>query len=324
MDINRYERVFNNAYRTAGTPDRSRSFQGWKLRAHVTREALETLWIEHCKQVEAIRAEFQPGPAQTRIAPIVDDWNAVLRIAKNRVLDDLNDVMDAKREQLRKAQGAPSTEMVNLLTVLGMRSKVSAVEIAEAASKLAGNIHALMVLRDIAEKNRVEFPEVSVEKLEKDLDAAEDFARSKVESIGTPLNDLSYRDRLFWTVRDGGEARYFFQSLDTTGFTAVLADNVKEAKPTHQRMTSPIDLRTFGHQNAVRIFLRGDENIGLIAAQFGVSTSAIATANPGKDLNRLRAEDSLIVPGTYLVESNTRGSIVQGQCIPVTFDSPAE
>nr|AHF27189.1 hypothetical protein [uncultured bacterium Contig1777] len=323
MDINKYERIFDAAYRTAGTPDKAKTLQGWKLRAHVTREALETLWAEHCKQVEAIRAEFQPGPAQTRIAPLVDDWNAVLRIAKNRVLDDLNDVMDAKREQLRKAQDAPSTEVINLLTVLGMRSKVSAAEIAEAASKCSGNVHALMVLRDLAEKNGVEFPDISVEKLEKDLDAAEDFARSKVESIGTPMSDLSYRDRLFWQVQDGGEAAFFFKPLDS-GFTAVLADNVKEAQPTHQRMTSPIDLRTFDHQNAVRVFLRGDENVSLIAAQFGVSTSAIATANPGKDLNRLRAEDSLIVPGTYLVESNTRGSIVQGQCIPVTFDSPAE
>lgn len=322
--ITEYTRIFENARKTAGRVDEAKTLKAWKARAVVTRGALDELRAEYARDVAAINAEYRPAAAAQRVGPLTEAFKDICKTAKEKMAADLEDVMAAKRQQLSKAQGAPSTDMVNLLTVLGMRTKLTAAEVAEAASKLTGNIPALCALRDISAKHDISFTDISVESMEHDLETAENFARGKIDTVDIPAGQMDYRTRLFWASPDG-EAAYFFGKVDD-GFTAALVEHepTKESKntpdrPTHERVSTPIDLRVSpsSSANAVRVFLRGDETAPMIAAQFGTSVKAIQANNPGKDMAHLRQGDELIVPSTSIIKTNTPGSVLPEQCLPI-------
>ena len=318
MLMTNYTRIFENAHRPTGKVDEAKTMKAWKERATVTRDALTELRRQYDADRDAINAKYKPTAAAERIAPLTADYEAVVAVAKKRLNDDLDSVMQAKREQLSRAQDAPTDSAVRLLSVLNMRTSISATEIAEAASKMNGNIPALLALRDIAHKHDVSFPDVAVDVIEADMEAAETFARGKIDSVAVPLKDLNYRDRLFWTSPDG-EAKYFFGKVDN-GFAAVLVDEPAkqpepEAQNGHIRQSTAQDIRSANTRtaNATRIFLRGNEKLSIVAGQFGITEDMIRTATHH---DMMSTTTSASMMRAALVETIRRQYFTQPAVIP--------
>ena len=326
MSYAHYLRIFDNANKPDGRIDRSGTLSAWKQRAMVTRSALEVLRGEYEKEVAKVNTTYKPAAAAERIRPLREDFDEVAKIAKDRVLTDLNAVLAAKRQALSRSQDAPSEDVVRLLTVLKMRTSLTDAEVAEAAGKMHGNLPALAALRDIAEKSGVTFPRLDVEDMEQNLERAESFALSRIESIDKATDDLGYMERLFWADVPG-EAATIFGAVDGA-FTSPLEQPKpmtppsESTQPSHVYSATPIDVRTSTTRGAdgTKIYLRGGEGIGTIAAQFGVTLDQIRRFNPEADLYDLKQGDTVIVPGTRMsvFRDNTR-AVVEDQCVPISL-----
>lgn len=219
--------------------------------------------------------------------------------------------MEAKRKQLSKCLDAPSDEDLRLLSVLRMRNSLTDGELATASEKLNGNLQSLRTLADIAADRDLYFPHVAdAGELDEMLIRAEQFARESVESISTPVEQMSYLDRCFWTAPGTGPAVAFFEPVDNLRFTS----------PQDKRGLELVG--DLGNPNAALVYCTGNESLPLIAIQFGVSTADIQTANPNLDCNHLRNGDELIVPSTRFKTSDAVGCVGIGQVV-ATYYTPA-
>lgn len=310
-----YALLFDRATRTNGLIDKDKTLAGWHQKAIVTREALQMVREKRDADIAEIKKTYQTEAANARIAPLLEEYSAVVSTAKQRAIDALQPVIDAKRRTLEKAADAPSEETVRLLSVVRMLDSLSAAEITDAAGKVGGNIHALKVLSDLAKRNGLYFPDIDLAKMQSDIDKAEQFALESIESMDVPTNEMGYKQRLFWMAPGTGEAKYFFDALDNQTFTAATIEDAGQSKAESKAAENPLKTPAKSGYNAVKITLRGDETAAGIAMQFGISTSDIRRANPDKDLASLRYMDTLVIPATRFHVSNAPGAIVEGQCL---------
>ncbi len=318
MAIRIYQNIFEAARRD-GNPDQTLTLKGFQRRAAVVRGALQLAADKYLADLKELGETYSAKAFDERRKPLDDEYSGLLRFAKQRCEDDLEAVIAAKRAQFTKCSGAPSAEQLRLLQALQMRSEVPAHEIQHYARQFSDNIPALRVLREIAQKNGVPFPDVgNAEIFEEQLSAARDYALEMLESMGeTDDKELNFRQLSFWKYPDTTtEADAFFGPLDGSFLTAPQ----KTGRAAEEASAETIEPGK--KPNAVKVYLRGDESLGGISMQFGLDSSEIRAANPGYDFSQMLAGDSIIVPATRLRVSNNPGSVVEGQCV-LTHYKPA-
>lgn len=295
-----------------GTPDKAKTLKAFQRRAIITREALKLASEQYQADLKELGETYKQKALEERRKPLDDEYKAIVKLAKERCLDDLESVLEGKRKQFDRSNDAPTEEQVRLLTVLGMRSDLTAAEVANVAEKLNDNIPACRLLRDIAKRHGIPFPDVgNADIFTEAMEAAEDYAKQMIDGMDN-VDDkaLSYRQLCFWKYPDEPtEADRYFARLD---------NNVLSAPQETEAPAIPAGKRP----NAVRVFLRGDENLGGIAMQFGINSSEIRSANPNTDFSRLTHGTSIIVPAGTLKVTNEPGSIIPGQCTPAYFEPP--
>lgn len=320
--INTYQTYRNifEAARRDGNPDQGLTFKSFQRRSAVIRGALQLAAEKYLADLKELGETYSAKAFDERRKPLDNEYSELLKFAKQRCEDDLSTVIAAKRDQYAKCSGAPSAEQLRLLQALQMRSEVSAHEIQHYARELSDNIPALRVLREVAQKNGVPFPDVgNAEIFEEQLSAARDYSLKMLESLGeTDDNELNYRQLSFWKYADTmTEADGIFGPLDGSFLTAP-QKTVQAAGEDRVETIQP------GQKpNAVKVYLRGDESLGGISVQFGLDSSEIRAANPGYDWSNIHHGDTVIVPTGKLRVSNAAGSIVEGQCVPTFYEKPA-
>lgn len=319
MEYEEYLRIYRNAL-NEGDPDKSLTLDAWQRRAIITRSALQEIRKQYDRDIEELAHTYQPEPFNEKRKPLDETYGKFVELAKERVRDDLSRVMQAKRKQLDKCLDAPSEESVRLLTVLQMRTDLTPADVAAVAQKLNGNIQSLRALASIAERAGISFPTAgSVEEIEQNFDHAEQYAAEMIETIDRADSEFQYLDRCFWTAPGSGEAPGIFGPLDDSTFTApqtAETDAVTAAQAAAKQGAS----KASSHNNAARVFLRGDETLAGIAMQFGTGTAAIRRANPDVDLDQLQSGMSIVVPSTRLRITNEPGSIIAEQVIPTYYE----
>ena len=311
--INTYQRMFENVM-SSGHPDQAKTLDAWQRRAITTREALMEVYKQYASDLDDINQKYSSTYAKFQREPLDEDFTLMTKIARERIIDDLNGVLDAKRKQLSQSMDAPSDEDLRLLSVLQMRNTLTDTELSVAAEKLNGNLQGLRALGDIARSRGAVFPDVpEVGDLENNLIRAEQFALESLETLSTPTDQLGYYGRCFWTAPGTGPAASFFGSVDNLTFTA----------PQNVKAPEPEEIPTGKQPNAARVFLTGNEALGTIAVQFGCTVSDIRAANPDKDLDHLFHGDSIVVPSTKFKFTGEAGTIGVDQVIPTYYETSA-
>ena len=317
MNTATYKTLFSRVINT-GSPDASKTLKGFQKRAAVTREAVKLAHEQYQRDLDELAQTYTKKAFDERREPLDHEYNEIVKLAKQRCTDDLEAVLKAKRDQFDRSNGAPSDEQTRLLTVLNMRTDLTESEVTAVANKLNNNVPALRLLRDIARRNGVPFPDVgSANIFDEDISAAERYAREMIESVGvTDDKSLNYRQLCFWKYADHTtEADHHFRALDNNILTA--------AQQTDKQAREDPSIPTGKRPNAVKFYLRGDENLAGISLQFGIDSAEIRAANPGKDMSQLHYGDTLIVPAGTMKVTNQPGSVVPDQCTPIYFELSA-
>ena len=298
---------------TSGQIDQSKTLAAWKRRTLVTRSALMEVKKEYLAEKQKIEADYKGEALKTRIDALNSDYREMVKIAMDRAEKDLEDVLKAKRKALSESQDAPSESMLRLLNAANMRTSITVAEINSMADKMRGNLPALAVLHDIATRNKVQFPSVSVENIDNDLENAMIFARERLSTMGQDLDSMDYKTRLFW-CSDSGEAGYYFSRVDK-GFTAALKANDNSDAGAN----APSDVNKA--LNCTRVTLSGHENLVSIALQFGTTASAIQKINPDTDFSRsFSAGQQILIPSTRMKYSTNANAVSPGACEPAYSD----
>lgn len=315
-----YERLFSRAI-NSGTPDNSKTLKAFRRRAIITREALKLANEQYQADLKKLSETYKQKALEEHRKPLDDEYKGLVKLAKERCLDDLESVLEGKRKQFDKSNDAPTDEQVRLLTVLSMRSDLTAAEVSNVAGKLNDNIQALRLLRDIAKRNGIYFPDAgNADDFELNMEAAERFAQDMIATIDI-IDDkaLSYKALCFWRYPDEPTVvDSFFEALDGNILTSAQKVEDKETAP-DKKPTIPAGKRP----NAVQVYLRGDENLAGISMQFGVDSSEIRRVNPDTDFSRLTRGSSIIVPAGTLKVTNEPGSVIPDQCFPAYYEPPA-
>lgn len=316
--IYKHKVMIDNALHNAGKPDKDKSLSAWQNRAIITRRALLKIKEEHQKEIQELKETYAPKVFEEKRQEPERIYSEVVKYAKEKMLTDLEETLAGKRTRYDESMSAPSEEDIRLLTALSMRTSLSQAEIAAVSGKFENRVQSLRVLKDIAQKHGILFPDVGdPDVFSEMMQRAEQFAKDKVMSIDTDSKDLSYKELLFWEHPDAGEARYFFGQLDGQGFTA---EQISEAtKREADRKEAAARVRDAGNgaeagEMWAQVRCSGNQTLLNIASQFHVTPQQIRDANPGRDLSRLYSGDKIYVPSTrFVFQPDPSGGHVQPQ-----------
>lgn len=228
-----YRRAFEGLNKMPADVDKSKDLIAWQKRAGVTRSAWKQVKTEHDAAIAEINATYTPAAAAEKIADENEAFNEITKIARERMVEGLEEVLDAKRKAFDKANAAPSDAAVRMLSVLALRTSVEADEIASLTEQFETNLPALRALRDIAVKNGVAFPSIiSTSEFESNIEKARGFAMERINSMDKDEYN-SYADLAFWKYPGSGPSVLAFAPLDTNRFTVT----AKEPEPAPEAET---------------------------------------------------------------------------------------
>ena len=318
-DIFRYQVMLERAT-NAGNPNREKTLDAWQRRTITTRAALLKIKEDYEAELQKLRETYTPKVFEEKRRQPDQDYAALRALAVNKATEDLKSVLASKRAQFDRSSGAPTEEDLRLLEALNMRTSLNAAEIAAVSGKFNGNVQAIRVLRDIAQKHNISFPDVGdPEQFEDMLERAEQFSLDHLREIDTDRGQLNYKGVLFWENPGEGETDYFYGTLDGQGFTT---EQIEEAsKPDSAVTKTPSDsaeaARAANSQTGemwAEVRANGQQSLHTIAAQFHVTAEQIRQANPGKDLDRIYSGDRILVPSTqFSFQPDPSGCHVQPQ-----------
>lgn len=318
MNCNEYERIYNNARVSAGTPNGKLTLEGFRERCALSRRAIMMAKEKLDSDKERLFRMFKMDTFLERKKPLEAAYDGVRNAVVAEAQKDLQAVMDAKRKQFSDCLGAPSEEQLRLLQALSMRTSVSATEIAAVADKLNNNINALRVLGDIAERNNVVFPDYgNAGNIEHDLEIAQRHAEKMLNNIDCDEKNLDYAQTLFYNYA-GSASVPEFGELDGDYFTAAQAPTPKGVAS-----SDASEIPEGKEANGVRVYLNGSESILCLCQQFGVRLTAVKAANPGVDIHNLVGVDSIVIPAErFTIAHGGRGYASVEQVVP-TYIEPA-
>lgn len=328
MNIQSYNRLFEKATASIGNPDKQKTLLAWHNRAVTTRQALLTVKEEHKKKLAEIDETYSPAVAFEKRKDVEADFEAVKKTAIKRISDDLEGVLEGKRIAFERANRAPTDEQLRLLQALSLRSSLTDSEVSYYVDQLKSSLPALRVLRDLCQKNDILFPQRvgDPQDFEDNMNRAESFATSFLDSVDTDRADLGYSALEFWEYAGTGLPAALFGDIDRDPYSAIQSAD----KP----VNAPANDGTHAQQNAPQkadsgelwaaVTIREGQRADVIAAQFHCSLADVRRANGGRDLNYLRAGETILVPSTrYQFVPDQNGSHIQpNQVKPVP--RPAE
>lgn len=315
-NIYRYQIMLENAIKNVN-PDKERTLEAWQRRTIITRNAVLKIKEENEAVLKELADTYSAKVFSEKRKAADADYNLVLKLAKDKAIGDLENILAGKRAQFSRSMDAPTDEQLRLLQVLGMRDSLSIGEVAAASAKFGNNLQALRLLRDIAKRHDIAMPDVGdPEEFEDMMKRAEQFSVDMLESIDKDPADLGYLEKLFWENPGVGEASYFYGTLDNQGFTA---EQITRSTLDNGRSTpAETDKGNQGEAGSApemwaEVKLTGNEDLSIIANQFHVTVKQIRDANPGRDFeNRFYAGDKILVPSTrFSYQPDPSGSHVQ-------------
>lgn len=222
-ELARFAKILENATSGANV-DRSKTFVAWHHRSAIVRQALLNFKDERDEKIEYANQNYRGRTYDNAIEQANKDFDDLVKIANDKVLSDLQDVVESKEKAWSKANSAPSNDMLNLLRVLEMRGNdLSSSEIVATVEKLNNNAPALRALKSICSRAGLALPSfvgADPEAFERNMERAVEYAMRGTESLATSTDDLPYMDRLFWTKPGEGLDHEYFDVLDRTTLTS--------------------------------------------------------------------------------------------------------
>lgn len=325
-EMNNYHTIYDRTLRS-GNPVPGKTLHGWHERACLTRNALMLAKESYERDLAELRETYTPKAFAERRQEADMQYKGLVDVARKRILDDLESVLESKRQQFDRSNSAPSEGVLRLLQTLSMRDTLTVGEVAAISGKMEFNLPALRLLKDICSRHGITIPDIGdPAEFERMMKDAQQFAEDRIASLDTDQPALGYKERLFWEHPGEGEDRYFFGALDAQGFTS---EQVQEATEAAQRPTWTPPATTGTDQTGTAAAADSDdvwaevtvqnEYLSTIARQFHVTEQQIRDANPGKDLSTLRSGMKILVPSTrFSYEPNQTGALVQpGDVRPV-------
>ena len=222
MNYNDYERLYRSTMsRENKASSQEKSFKYLQKLAAVMRKTCKMITELYEEDQKQIIAEYSTSKASEMLADIQSKYMKTQMAMQEELKTSLDSVIESKRECIQKACKAPSTDDVNLLAVLNMRSKLSDNDIVHAAESVGDNLLALGTLRDIADRHGIPVPIPTAEEYERKLADAAEYTRSMFSEIFKPENELSYKGLEFYNYPDSeGYADMYFKELDNSVFTS--------------------------------------------------------------------------------------------------------
>lgn len=296
-----YEMVFNTIYIGSDRPNAA-TFTAWIDRAQRTRQALLENKRLHKADIDSMTGIWADEKIAERKTAYKADELELAKIARDKVRADLERVIAEKQKAYDRATGAPTTEQVNLINILEMRSKYEDLQpsdFANVVGKLADNYHALKMLGNIANKCNVAFPQLH-DTFREDCDTARERVSTLLTEIDTPTDELSYLNRLFWEAGSAGIQQTVLNRLDSLSYLTTSAEAVEQAaiQPKVEEARESQNEKKTSSDICSKVRLTGLESISALADQFHVSRQQIQDLNPGKNLDNLHENMELYIPST--------------------------
>ncbi len=319
-----------NRVDTSRDVDQSRTLTGWHGRAAMVRSALEVLRDMRDGKLAEARENYKGA----RLASIENEINAEYETARElavaKVESDLQEVLKSKRKAWDKANQPPTDEMLRLLQAIEIRgTDLSAAEVISTIKTLNGNAVSLRALRSICARAGLTLPGfvgADPGEFERQMSEAEEYARSHIDELDKRLEDMTYRERLFWTRPGGGLDTEFFRALDSSTLTsadirtaATTTDGGKNTRATKTTRAST-KASTGGKWSQVTVTEHGFD-LRTACEQFGVELSDVTAANPGKRLDSLHQGDTVNFPSTHLRQWQNIKNAVQLENVTL-IDAP--
>ena len=183
-----------------------------------------------------------------------------------------------------------------------MRTTLTMAEIAAVSGKFGGNLQSLRVLRDIAKKHGISFPDVGdPERFDRMIEESEAYSLEQLQYLDTDKSEMTYVARAFYYHPGAGVDRNYYTILDTQGFSAEEMTDVSSLSAASAATTSSAAPTADKGESAEywsEVTLNGRMELGTIARQFRVTESAIREANPDKDFSNWSRLKSIYVPST--------------------------
>ncbi len=325
MSVNshEYHKIYESVLRS-GNPVKATTMHAWLARTTLTRGALLLARKQYEDDVQQMRDRYSDRVFQEKRTAADAEYQVLVDIAKQRVADDLEAVLASKRAAFDHANDPPSEATVRLLSVLNMRTSLTAEELAAVSGKVEHNLNALRVLKDIAHRHGLSFPDVgSPGEFEQLMAQTESYCMDRLDAIGMTEEEINgsgkYSDAEFWNHPDDQRSRHWtmFNQLDFAGFTSqqVTAANDAAQRPTWSPdadstaqavkalSDNPSDVWS---EVSVRVPVRVDQ----LARQFKTTAAAIQDANPDRyltDGTTLYGGDIVLVPSTRYSVRNDSG-----------------
>ena len=328
-NMNNFSKLFNATLYRDSNPDHTKTLVGFQRRAADVHRAIVAVRADRDKQIKQAKRDYANERLDAEINGISEAYNSVLEAARKRLENDLDDVLTAKRMQYKRSQVAPTDADIRLLQTLRMRNDLTADDISAAAEQLSNTLPGLKALGSIAKDAGLPFPDLTRfdEQFELNMEAAQTHVERMLERLDIPDEQMGYLDREFFTAPGTGRTGSLFAPLDESVFTAAqLSTPEQSAVKAAQAELESMRTEKTGPTttwNAAKVFLRGDESLAQIAAQFGIGTTAIRHANPDMDLDNLTGGSSIIVPATRFSYATAPGSVIPEQVVPARYD-PAQ
>ena len=296
-----YEMTFRTIYAGSDRPNAA-TFAAWIDRAQRTRQALLENKRLHKEDLDSMAGIWAEAKIAERKAAYEADELELAKIARDKVRADLERVIAEKQKAYDRATGAPTTEQVNLINILEMRSKyedLQSSDFANVVGKLADNYHALKMLGNIANKCNVAFPQLH-DTFREDCDTARERVSTLLTEIDTPTDELSYLNRLFWEAGSAGIEQTVLNRLDSLSYLTTSAEAVEQAaiQPKVEEARESQNEKKTSSDICSKVRLTGLESISALADQFHVSRQQIQDLNPGKNLDNLHENMELYIPST--------------------------
>ena len=328
MSVNshEYHKIYESVLRS-GTPVKATTLSGWLERASLTRGALLLARKQYEDDVQKMRDRYSDKVFQEKRTTADTEYQILVAIAKQRVSDDLEAVLASKRSAFDHANDPPSEAAVRLLQVLNMRDSLSAEELAAVSGKVEHNLNALRVLKDIAHRHGLSFPDVgSPGEFEQLMAQTESYCMDRLDAIGLTEEEINRSgktaDGEFWNHSNDQRSRHWtmFNQLDFAGFTSqqvTAANDAARNIPWSPDTNSTVQAgKALSDNPSVwsEVSIRGPVRVDQLAQQFRTTAAAIQDANPNRiltDTTTLYGGDMVLVPSTrYSVRSDSGDAFI--------------
>ena len=328
--IGGHAKFYANATSPSGKIDERGTFKKWQESAIDTRRRLQESQAEFDAKRQEIQKTYLPDAARQRLAPLEKALNDAIKIAEDTLIEQLDEVCEAKRAAFEKSMSAPTDEQIRLLTALNFRSDISMGEAASLAQRFAGNLTAMKAFRSILTKSNLRMPELPTEEsFEAELSEARQYGLRMIGML-SPTSEQTLDAHHFYAMPGIGLAPRYFVSLDSMGFTTPTieenghdsGENVKDGANSSTAQEKPSEGTKSGF-NAIQYFVQGGESLALMAEQCRVSTAAIRQANPDINFDRpLYSGQKIVIPSSTIRYSQAPGAANPGAAIPTHYEPP--